>query len=467
MAIFYKPFKIFRIALCVLSLCFAGAPSAQAQSYTIEGVEVDVSANNAIAARDKAFEQAQREAFKRLAAQFMGPSEMAGFQAPEASVISPMIRDYEVTKEKLSKTRYIGAYTFRFKENYVQSYFGKYRKPGIAAPFGNEVTNAATASESDAPASPDMKKNKLSLVNPNAARESYLILPFYQQGGQTALWSPYNAWMQAWRRANMPPELIVPVGDLSDVNDITDDQALTYDEAGVMRMLTRYNAREAVSLVAAPDGEFALAQTETSPVNGVLRVAIFRVDRSGGAEQAAEVSIIANPGETRGRAFDRAVNLVQKTLGGDWRNMSFDPAPQAEAIAPQSYINIRLPLTSLREWAAARRELDATPGVRDVSLKSLSPREARLAVAYDGGAEGLRAALAQKGMELSETGSGGSTDNLPVYDLYPKGAYAPPVEIYEPEQAQPSPSSEAADMPRPAGGFFNRRSDAAPYIKTF
>ena len=325
MAIFYKPFAPARIALYALFTLFFlhNTPVfAQTGPYVVEGITVDVSADNAMNARNQAFEKAQQEAVKALAGQFMAESQLAAFQPPPASTISPMVQDFEVTKEKLSTKRYIGTYTFRFKPNAVRQYFDN-ASVQMATPAGpsapNNYAQAPVVQNPDgtysAPA-PAPTTNTSFLRN-------LLILPFYEVNQQTVLWSSYNGWMQAWQRASLPSNQVVPIGDLTDVSDIGDGEALSYDKSKLENMMTRYSALEAVILVAEPDASITQAANDASPVNGSVKISIYRTDRMEGPAQSGTVSVASYNGETRSQLYDRAVRQVQQTLLGQWKDTTF------------------------------------------------------------------------------------------------------------------------------------------------
>jgi len=100
-------YKRFHAALTSISAFFiviflAMAPAlANEALFTIRGVEVDVTAGNALAAREQAFEQAQSMAFATLMQRLAEDEERAEFETPDPISLAAMIRDYEVTSEKL------------------------------------------------------------------------------------------------------------------------------------------------------------------------------------------------------------------------------------------------------------------------------------------------------------------------------------------------------------------------------
>ena len=91
--------------------------------FTVENITVDVTADNAIAAREQAFNEAQVKAFTKLTKRLVEEGETDKMDTPGADTISTMIEDFEVTNERLSKVRYVGTYTFSFNENAVRRLF--------------------------------------------------------------------------------------------------------------------------------------------------------------------------------------------------------------------------------------------------------------------------------------------------------------------------------------------------------
>lgn len=96
MNILYTSFHQIRTALAMMAMLLAlsvSAPvSARAEDvFTVSGVKVDVTAENAVAAREKAFVEAQLAAFKALAGRLLGAEEAKTFTLPDIATISTMI----------------------------------------------------------------------------------------------------------------------------------------------------------------------------------------------------------------------------------------------------------------------------------------------------------------------------------------------------------------------------------------
>lgn len=370
MAILYKTFKPLRIvffSLFLLVLAFQAGEKAHAANplYTVEDITVDVTSSSATKARDEAFNKAQQDAFAVLAGRMVSESEAARFAATDPGTISPMLQNFEVTKEQLSRVRYVGTYTFTFDEEVVRSFFAQ---KGTAF---NDTANPPS-----------------------------LVLPFFQKGEQTLLWDENNLWMQAWGRAGDlkgATPLVVPIGDVMDVSDIQDDQLNSYDPQKLQSMMQRYNVSEAVIIAAIPDAAL-LGSMPGSPAMGYVDIQIYYPSASG-AQLVSTTKIIANGQEEVDALYNRAVTEARAALrsGASAAGTEQPPAPYGTQSAR---MEVRVHFSGLEEWARAQRELKTAYGVRDVMVKSLSPTQALIELGYQGDVENLRLALAQHRMVL-------------------------------------------------------------------
>jgi hypothetical protein len=420
MATIYKTFRAIRTVLYAIFACFLLplAPAlAEADLFTVEAVQVDVTADSALAARDQAFDKAQIDAFTVLAGRMLPESALAAFTPPDIATVSPMVQDYEVTAEKLSSVRYIGTYTIRFRAAAVERYLNIQ---------GQSYTNVSSA--------------------------PLVILPFYQAGGRTYLWSPYNSWMRAWNRTAGPGgalvPVIVPMGDLEDVSDIGDDDVFSYNPSKLAALLKRYDAGDAVIAVAAPDGNLARAN-EGDPANGAVTVSLYRTD-NGQPEHVREMVVESQAGDTLSKLLDRAVGEVQTALKQNWKEKTVvstirEVQPTGNAVVA------RVKIASLEEWARTQQALARVNAITHTTLKSLSPREALVELSFRGDEQMLRQALAQAGMTLSHpkfAGYQSPTDgNHLIYDLVVGGR---PVQQYQPSSYQsPQPPGYQPSRPLP------------------
>lgn len=141
--VFFGLFAVVSLALSV--------PALAQISYTVEGVEVDVTAANAVKAREEALKQAQVKAFEQLALGALGEEGMAAYTMPDADTVMALVQDFEVTNEQLSARRYKGVFTVRFRPALAQQYlYVQTQQAGDEAPatapssaYGDPVPAAA------------------------------------------------------------------------------------------------------------------------------------------------------------------------------------------------------------------------------------------------------------------------------------------------------------------------------------
>jgi hypothetical protein len=275
-----------------------------------------------------------------------------------------MIKDYEVTKEKLSSVRYVGTYTFRFKEDAVRTYFA-----------GSDISYS------------DVKSDPV------------LILPFYQTQKGLTLWAYNNSWKSAWNRLDDDDAIVpiaVPIGDIQDVADIKDNEAVTYNPHRLELMLARYGATEAVIAIASPDAIFIQsANNEQDTVEGAVNISLYRTDRSG-PELVRDLTVSAKAGQTRASFFDDAVQQVQSILGKEWKEQTrIDPSELQTIMA-------RVPVYSLTQWVQIQRALDRISMVDDVVVDSMTPQEIIIKLTYHGPESLLNKTLRKENMNLQK-----------------------------------------------------------------
>lgn len=383
--------KLYRLSLrtatmaaLVSGLFLAGFPQiakAEDPLFTVHGVRVDVTAASAVAARTEAFEKAQQDAFKMLAERLLPESEAQEFQVPPSTTISPMVKDFEITGEQLSRVQYIGTYTFRFKESAIRNFFAD-----------------KNVSFSDVRSKP------------------VLILPFYQWGSKNVLWGENNPWLAAWGKTDTRQGLVpvqVPIGDISDVKDIGDAQALTYSTDNLHSMIQRYGAGEAIIVIAAPKWEGGDGNGE--PVS--LEMMIYRTDL-GAPSFVKTVNVTTQEKAGTETIFEAGVRAVRQTFQSDWKSKTVAQA------AESNILKARVRFASLREWADTQKALRDVNGISYMRVVRLAPKQAEIEITYNGTEDRLRLALSQANMSLSEPQASymdasdyGAAPSM-MYDLY-------------------------------------------------
>jgi Uncharacterized protein conserved in bacteria (DUF2066) len=108
------------IALILAALCAFAPTPASAQGgrdnvFSVSGVQVDQTAENAAAAQEAGYALAKQRAFERLVRRITIAQELAGqFVAPDPASLEQLVLSISPVDERRSGTRYIGRFTVRF-----------------------------------------------------------------------------------------------------------------------------------------------------------------------------------------------------------------------------------------------------------------------------------------------------------------------------------------------------------------
>lgn len=378
--------------------------SAEGDAFTVRNIKIDVTADSAKDARDKAFRQAQEKSlpilFKQLAD--AGYDTQALKQA-NAKEIANAVKDFEIANEKISAVRYKGDFVFRYDEQILSQYF-----------------YASTYNPQDNMYEPTTYNPQRGGVAPQGVqsnKDRVLVLPFFQVGnGQTALWEGNNPWKSLWKK-KATRTIFAPIGDLADIRDITDAQALTYDPEKLARMSTRYTADRVIVLIGLHEGA-AMPTSSTLPANGTFRVSIYDTAR-GRPEFLSDVVL----NEQNYRTFDevlyagynRSMEVIYglqpiRAIGND-NYQEYSPTVTEQAVqyerpannGSQSSFQARIEYTSMQEWIKAQKTLRSVRGVSTIDVLSLTPRQAEMTIHYQGNFDDVATAMTQTGYNIQPT----------------------------------------------------------------
>ncbi len=340
-----------------LSAVLAPAGWAQSEeSFTVRGVQVDVTADSAVAARDQALIAGQRKAFDQLLLTLATAEDVARLPPLDDNSISDMILDFQVESESVSAVRYIGEFAFRFRATAVQQYL--------------EQGGATYAVGATRPA---------------------LVLPVLTRDGQSLLWDEGNDWLAAWSRSSVDGTLVsfvVPLGDLTDLAAIDAARALDGDTAALQAITARYGAGDVIVAEARPGID---AATDEARID--LKATRYT---AAGPDDTLEDSLSA-PGGAAALAdlYRQAAQRVSSFLQAQWKQENLVSSTVEQRLA------VVAPLDSLESWIDLRRRLGDIPVIRRTDLLALSRGEARLDLVFLGDQAQLTRALAQRELTLT------------------------------------------------------------------
>jgi hypothetical protein len=341
------------LLLLALVLGFAGGAApvgAQGVSYEVSGIRVDVTAESAAAARDKALKEGARRALQELVARYVEPEKRARYARMSQQQIDDMIADFSIRDEKTSAVRYIATLDFRFKPSRASRLL---RDAGVTTPL-------APGEPGSAPPPPPL-----------------VVVPVLEGTIPTAQGS--DAWRSAWRAiAERRPGRYVVAG--------ADNAAIAGDQAQVAALVRRLGGDSGLVAVATP-GTPAADGTPQS-----IDVRFLRQGRTRQASGAATYTI--QEGETADAFVRRVAAAVDQAQAQAWRGAGQTPA------ASRAQVDVFVPVDDLADWLALQKSLRQVEGVRKVDLLMASRREMFVGIAYSGSYAQLEQNLADADFAL-------------------------------------------------------------------
>src|SRR5512132_492876 len=220
------------------ALPLAAHAEADSAVFQVSGIPVDTTAKDAVTARSQALEQGKKQGLERLMRRLAPAQEQNQLPSVSDLNIERYVRNFEITSEELSPTRYIAKLTVSYEPDAVRELL---RSAGVSF-----------AQESSLP---------------------IVVVPLYDGPDGARLWSDKNPWWQAWEK-NLEPErllrLVLPLGDLEDMSSLSVEQVQARDRAALLGLAKRYNSQDALVVTAklvgpAPGAANAAPSTEALP----------------------------------------------------------------------------------------------------------------------------------------------------------------------------------------------------------
>jgi len=349
--------KVWACVAVVLAVVAAeSAPAQDTEVFEVRGVAVDITAETAAAAREKALAEGEKRAFERLFQRMTLSEDRDYLPDLNREDRALLVRDFTVAEEKTSAVRYLATLNYRFNAEEVRNLLIDY-----GVPF------AETSSK------------------------PVLVLPAYEAAGALVLWDDPNPWRAAWRTRPVVEGLVplmLPVGDLADIAAIGVEQAVAGDRQRLDALVRRYRTGDV--LVA-----HAILGLDPDGGRPLLEVLLARFSPAGPEHTTAE-TFRSEDGESIETLLARAAAALAAAVEDDWKrdNLMQFGRPGVTAVA--------VPIRGLADWLAVRSRLGRVAVVRRFDLVLLSLDEARINLHYLGDVDQLALALAQADLILAE-----------------------------------------------------------------
>lgn len=328
------------------------AGPALADPYTVNGIAVDVTAENAVLARETAVTDAQVEGLRELLERLTLPRYDDRLPVVGSETAASLVTSYQVEKENVAATRYVAEMTVTYDALAVQNLL-----EGTGVPFVVDLP------------------------------PPLLVVPALDggSGGGLAVFDGSPAWREAWAKEagrNTLLTIELPLGDLTDLRTLG-SQALGGDPATALADAAgRYGTEGALLVVAAPDS-----------LEAPKRIDVRLGGAAGWPTEMGQLTV-AMEGEPDA-LWAAAARRAMTELEAEWK------AQNLVEFDKLAKLQVQAPLGSLEDWSAIRSGLAAVSAIRRIDVMAFSQAEADLVLSYIGNVDQLRRALAARGLGLT------------------------------------------------------------------
>jgi len=333
------------------------AAAAESDLYTVSDVDVDVTAESAVAARDQGILLAQRLAYEKLLKQLADANATASLPQLDDNQIADLIEDFDVVSERTSTVRYIGKFNFHFRAEAVRQLLER-----------SGVRYAVLTS-------PPM-----------------LVLPVLTDNGSSVLWSDANSWLAAWQAHPTTGSLVpvkLPLGDLADMSAIDAPQALAGEVAKLVPFAVRYGAQSALVVEAKPSPGSAA---------GTIKLDLAARRFEGQSEVDSFTDAIEGPATDPDALYAQAIDRVMQHVQTAWKQQNLVSSTVQQTVA------VAVPIADYRGWLDIRRRLAQIDTIQRIDVRSLQTSLARLDIVYVGDLSQLQQALGTRSLVITDDG---------------------------------------------------------------
>ncbi|MCB2107306.1 MAG: DUF2066 domain-containing protein [Rhodobacteraceae bacterium] len=324
-----------------------------ADPFRIADVAVDVTAANAVNARERGLVQGRLDAFDRLLDRIVPQESRAAMPLPSQSQIIDMVQEFSVANERSSAVRYLADLNVKFNPIAVRSYLG-----GAQVPFTELYSRP--------------------MVMVTVLQQDPFSLPL--------LWSDPDPWANAIAR-QLPRDglvpMLVPYADLTDFALLNIDQVLSSDFDALMRFANRYQAGGVIIALA--------ARTIESP--DAFQVTLKEL-RSAGSSFETTLPPAGSGAATIQDALDAAAAAAVIQIEENWKRRNMIQAGIAGEIVAMANV------ASLPDWVKLKSQIEQVPLVSRVDLQAMTRTRVQMAISHAGTVDQLRSALALQSMDL-------------------------------------------------------------------
>ncbi|MEZ5854473.1 MAG: DUF2066 domain-containing protein [Hyphomicrobiaceae bacterium] len=383
--------KASSLAVFGLIATLAAAPARAEKGdnvYAVGNYPVQATAANAVAAKEQAIADGQQAAFRSLLKRLVPVTAYRSLAKLKGVNTSNLIDSVAIRSERNSSTEYIASYDFVFSPDPVRRLLDAQGIPYLdrQAPAITIVTAYRIPAE---------LKGKLPQTFSDAA------------GSDT--------WLYAWKALDLANSLTPAVLKTMkrEVHDDTIQKLAGGDLSYLRAVENEYRTPTVLVAILEPETDLKKIKVVLCGRDAVQTLYLKRSYKLDGYDLAytAEFAAVISLAILEGRWKAINVRTSSSKMPAEARAPAAQPGFGAQpASSPWGSVaagagqagsmTISVQFRGMTEWQSISRELSQTPEVTRFEVLGLSPRGARVALTYPGGAEQLAGALAQRGLSL-------------------------------------------------------------------
>ena len=353
---FYGVFVLLGVTGVVSLISPARAAFVDSKMFSASNIHIDVTAENAAVARERAMHDGQKKALMAVMERIT-PSYVVE-QLPELvpDDILNFVQDISVSNEKTSTVRYMATLDVRFNPDAVRDL---------------------------------LRQNNLPYVRTSG--KPLLILPLYKRSSSATpiLWEEENAWLRAWvnrtTESYMIP-LFVPLGGLSDSQLLSVEQISRGDLEPAQELAKRYDA-EGILIVE------MIRNGQTFTVKG-------RAMDGATATEIPNFSFTQSLVKNTSTTFDKAVKKVVDRLENIWKNEQMVQFNEAASLVAM------VPVSDLKQWETIKERLDRIPLISSYYLQAARAGVLQLTIFFAEDMKRLQKEMGKRMLTLTSLPSG-------------------------------------------------------------
>ena len=342
-------------------------PAQAAESlYTVAKISVDVTAKDAVAARDTGMAEAEQRAVMTVLKRILPASVYASLPEISKDDLDTMVNGVSIRSEQNSTTRYLAVLDISVNEQAVKQFL---------------QDQNISYSEDRAP--------------------SISILPLMLDGGSVKS-EGAEGWREAWEDLDLshsvtPATILKPRANL---DAATVKSVLTGDAQALASLQENYSYGPLVIAVGQIDhGQFVTQLAGTDALGAVKFEQSDKMsgDAKAAARSAAEVAfgVLENRWKVSQEGEAPATEVKQE------EGASANEKPKEGAEVPRNVV-AQVEFSGLKDWQDIRGRLTNIAGIQGLEVNSLSARAASITFDYAGSLGKLQTELGQNGFEFGE-----------------------------------------------------------------